>query len=161
MTHASPFPSRASRRGAPLHGLPDPHREPAFYEGVPAKRALAWVVDVGVTLTLCLLVLPFTAFTALFWWPLLWAVVSILYRWGTLATGSATWGMRLMALTIRERDGARLSPATALLHTLGYAASVAMVPLQLLAVALMAGLGRGQGLTDLGLGTAALNRPAR
>ena len=149
-------------RPAPvLHGLPDPVREPAFYRGVATKRALAWVVDVGVTFAACLLLLPFTAFTALFWWPLLWLAVSFLYRWGTLASGSATWGMRLMAITLRERDGGRLAPATAFAHTLGYTVSIAVVPLQLVSVALMAGLGRGQGLTDLLLGTAAMNRPAR
>lgn len=143
----------------PLHGLPDPMREPAFYQGVVTKRALAWVVDAGVTLLLCLLILPFTAFTALFWWPVLWMVVGFLYRWATLAGGSATWGMRLMALTIRERDGSPLSGATALAHTVGYSVSLAMFPLQLISVALMVVLGRGQGLTDMILGTAAINRP--
>jgi uncharacterized RDD family membrane protein YckC len=143
----------------PLRGLPDPAREPAFYEGVATKRALAWVVDAGVTLLLCLLVLPFTAFTALFWWPVLWMVVGFLYRWATLAGGSATWGMRLMALTIRERDGSRLSGATALAHTVGYSVSLAVFPLQIISVGLMVALGRGQGLTDMILGTAAINRP--
>lgn len=148
-----------SGTAAPPHGLPDPAREPAFYRGVATKRALAWVADAGMTLALCLLVLPFTAFTAIFWWPLLWMVVGFLYRWATLATGSATWGMRLMALTIRERDGGRLSGLTAFLHTAGYTASLAVFPLQLVSMALMAGLGRGQGLTDMVLGTAAINRP--
>ena len=144
---------------APLYGLPDPAREPAFYEGVATKRALAWVADVGITFALCLLVLPFTAFTALFWWPLLWAVVAFLYRWATMAGGSATWGMRLMSLTVRERDGSPLSGATALAHVAGYAVSVAAFPLLVISAALIAGLGRGQGLTDMILGTATINRP--
>jgi uncharacterized RDD family membrane protein YckC len=140
--------------------LPDPVREPDFYRGVAVKRALAWVVDGGVTWVLCLLALPLTAFTGLFWWATLWATVGFLYRWATIAQGSATWGMRLMAITIRERDGRRLSPVTALLHTAGYTASLAVFPLQVVSVALMAGLGRGQGLTDLALGTAVLNNPS-
>ncbi len=148
-----------TRMTPPLHGLPDPVREPAFYQGVVTKRALAWVVDAGVTLLLCLLILPFTAFTALFWWPVLWMTVGFLYRWASLAGGSATWGMRLMALTIRERDGAPLSGATALAHTVGYSVSLAMFPLQVISVALMVVRGRGQGLTDVILGTAAINRP--
>jgi uncharacterized RDD family membrane protein YckC len=152
---ARPFP----RATAPLHGLPEPAREPEFYAGVTAKRGLAWVVDATITFLFCLLALPFTAFTALFWWPVLWMMVGFLYRWATLAGGSATWGMRLMAIQIRDRDGHRLDAGTAFLHVLGYTVSVAVFPLQLVSIALMIGLGRGQGLTDLALGTAAINRP--
>jgi len=143
-----------------LQGLPDPMREPRFYSGVTSKRGLAWLVDEAVTLGLCLLALPFTAFTALLWWPVLWLMVGFLYRWATLATGSATWGMRLMAITLRDRDGDRLDPATAFAHVMGYTVSMALFPLQLASIAVMFALGRGQGLTDLVLGTAAINRPA-
>ena len=153
-------PSAARRSARPLGGLPSPDREPAFYDGVPTKRALAWVVDVAVTFALCLLILPFTAFTGLFFWPALWLAAGFLYRWATIAGGSATWGMRLMAITLRTRDGGRLGPATAFLHTLGYTVSLAAFPLQVVSVGLMAALGRGQGLTDMILGTAAINRPA-
>ena len=141
--------------------LPDPIRQPAFYAGVAPKRALAWVADVAATLLLCLLALPLTAFTAILWWPILWVAVGTLYRWASLSALSATLGMALMGITLRDRDGRPLAPQTALLHTLGYAVSVALFLPQLLSVALMGGLGRGQGLTDLGLGTAAINRPAR
>jgi uncharacterized RDD family membrane protein YckC len=87
-------------------------------------------------------------------------MVGFLYRWATLATGSATWGMRLMAITLRDRDGDRLDPATAFAHVMGYTVSMALFPLQLASIAVMFALGRGQGLTDLVLGTAAINRPA-
>ncbi|WP_210527542.1 RDD family protein [Rubellimicrobium arenae] len=150
----------ATASPATLHGLPDPAREPEFYAGVTTKRGLAWIVDAAVTFFFCLLALPFTAFTALFWWPVLWLIVGFLYRWATLAGGSGTWGMRLMAITLRDRNGQRLDPFTAFLHVLGYSVSVAAFPLQLISIALMIGLGRGQGLTDLLLGTAAINRPA-
>ncbi|EYD74452.1 RDD family protein [Rubellimicrobium mesophilum DSM 19309] len=148
------------RPASVLHGLPDPVREPEFYEGVTTKRGLAWVVDASLTFLLCLLALPFTAFTALFWWPFLWLMVGFLYRWATLSGGSATWGMRLMGITLRARDGGRLDPATAFAHVLGYSVSMAVFPLQLVSVALMIVLGRGQGLTDLALGTAVINKPA-
>jgi hypothetical protein len=36
-----------------------------------------------------------------------------------------------------------------------------MAPLQLISVILMLALGRGQGLTDIALGTAAINRALR
>lgn len=146
---------------ADLNGLPDPVREPEFYRGVTVKRGLAWIVDAGAILLLCLLALPLTAFTALFWWPVLWLVVEFAYRWATLSNGSATLGMRLMALTVRSRDGQRLDPATACAHVAGYTVSMTLFPLQVVSVALMFVLGRGQGLTDLVLGTAVLNRPAR
>lgn len=144
----------------PLHGLPDPAREPEFYAGVTLKRGLAWVVDAGIGLAISILLIPFTAFTALFWFPLLWLAVGFAYRWATLATGSATWGMRLMAIQIRDRDGGRLDAATAFAHVLGYSVSLAMLPLAILSAAVMVVLGRGRGLTDLALGTAAINRPA-
>jgi len=124
-------------RPDPLSGnLPDPLREPSFYAGVAPKRALAWVVDMGVTWLLCLVALPSTAFTGLFWWATLWACVDFLYRWATLSTGSSTWGMRLMAICLRERDGRPLSAVTALLHTAGYTASLAVFPLLLGSVVL-------------------------
>jgi uncharacterized RDD family membrane protein YckC len=62
---------------------------------------------------------------------------------------------------LREQDGLRLSGGTALLHTIGYTVSVAMAPLQLISVILMIVSGRGQGLSDMILGTAAINRPVR
>jgi uncharacterized RDD family membrane protein YckC len=147
-------------RAQPL-GLPDPVREPDFYAGVTLKRGLAWIADCFVTFALCLLALPFTAFTGLFWWPVLWLMVGFVYRWATLSSGSATWGMRLMAVQIRDRDGGRLDSATAFAHVLGYTVSVLFLPLQLASIAAMVALGRGQGLTDLALGTAAINRQAR
>ena len=150
----------AHPREAFLHGLPDPVREPDFYAGVTLKRGLAWVVDTAITFGISVLVLPFTAFTALFWWPVLWLTVDFLYRWATMARGSATWGMRLMAITIRDRDGRPLDAAVSFAHVLGYSVAMAFFPLQLVSIGVMVALRRGQGLTDLALGTAAINRPA-
>ena len=146
---------------APPHpGLPDPATEPAFYDGVTLKRALAFLVDAGLILGLGLIILPFTAFTALFFFPVFLGTVGFLYRWATLAGGSATWGTRLMAIELREADGMRLRPMTALLHVTGFYLSWAITPLQLVSAVMMVALGRGQGLTDVVLGTAAINRPA-
>lgn len=150
----------ATFRANALHGLPDVERESEFYAGVTVKRGLAWIVDAFVTFGFCLLALPFTAFTALFWWPLLWLCVGFVYRWATLAGGSATWGMRLMSIQIRDRDGTPVDAATAFAHVLGYTVSMVFLPLQLVSICEMIALGRGQGLTDLALGTAAINRPA-
>ena len=143
-----------------LTGLPDPTRNAGFYAGVPFKRAVAWVFDMVLIGVLAALIVPFTAFTGLFFFPFLMLVVGFFYRWFTLSGGSATWGMRLMSIELREADGGRFSSQTALLHTLGYSVSVAMAPLQLISVILMLVTERGQGLTDVILGTTALNRPA-
>lgn len=141
-------------------GLPDPATMPAFYEGVLIKRAAAWGIDVVLIGLLCVVVLPFTAFTGLFFFPFLMLVVGFIYRWLTISNKSATWGMRMMGLELRDRDGLRLQSGTALAHTMGYSVSVAVAPLQLLSVLMMIVTERKQGLTDHLLGTAALNRPS-
>ncbi len=138
--------------------LPDPDLRPDFYAGVTAKRFVAWLVDSAAIGLLSALALPFTAFTGLFFFPLLMLVVGFCYRWFSIASASATPGMMLMAVELREADGLRLSSGTALLHTAGYTLSVAMAPLQLISIALMLFSARKQGLTDHILGTAALNR---
>ncbi|OWU85321.1 hypothetical protein ATO6_09910 [Oceanicola sp. 22II-s10i] len=138
--------------------LPDPHYDAAFYSGVPAKRLLAWVVDTVVIIALSLLIVPFTAFTGLFFFPLLMLVTGFFYRWATIAGGSATWGMRLMAIEFRRGDGARFDGSTAFLHTLGYSLSWAFPLAQLASVVLMVITERKQGLTDHVLETVAINR---
>ena len=142
-------------------GLPDPDLDAEFYADVTTKRFLAWVVDTIVTVLICAVIVPFTAFTALFFLPFLYLVVNLIYRIVTLAGRSATPGMRLMAIEFRDRDGKLFDAGYATLHTLGYAASVAMTPLQLVSIVLMLISPRGQGLTDHVLGTAAVNRAAR
>jgi len=87
-------------------------------------------------------------------------VLSFLYRWIALSRHSATPGMRLMGVEFRDRFGDRLDVATAFAHVLGYALSVAFVVPQLLSIALMALSRRGQGLSDLVLGTVLVNRTA-
>ncbi|WP_299546231.1 RDD family protein [uncultured Tateyamaria sp.] len=141
--------------------LADPITQPQFYRDVAGKRFMAWIVDTVIIGLICALIVPFTAFLALFFWVGLYAVVGFMYRTITLAIGSGTWGMRLMAIEIRDSSGARLDLGQAFLHTLGYTISWAVVPLQLISIMLMATSNRGQGLTDIVMGSAALNRRAR
>ena len=140
--------------------LPDPDVRPELYDDTPSKRAIAWVVDVAVTTAVTVFLIPFTAFTALFYLPVLYALVGFCYRWATLARGSATWGMRLMSIELRRGDGERFDPMTAFLHTAGYALSWIALPVQIVSAALMCATPRRQGLTDQVLGTAAVNRTA-
>ncbi|MGI3212405.1 RDD family protein [Roseovarius tibetensis] len=140
--------------------LPDPERQPEFYADVPAKRLVAFVVDTLVILLISLLIVPFTAFTGLFFFPVLMAVVGFAYRVVTIARASATWGMGLMAIEFRAVDGARFSPGLAVAHTLGLTISFALPILQVISIVLMLTGARGQGLSDLVLGTVAVNRRA-
>ena len=96
--------------------------------------------------------------TALAFTPAGWIVVG--NREGALSAWSATPGMALCGITLRRFDGARLDGGTAFLHTLGYHLSWLIFPLQLISVAFMAISSRGQGLSDLALGTVAIRRPA-
>ncbi len=137
---------------------PDPDTQPQFYTGVPTKRLVAWILDMVLIVLICLAILPFTAFTGIFFFPFLMLIVGFLYRVATLTGGSATWGMRLLSLEIRQGDDRPLDGATAFLHTLGYSVSLALPVLQLISIVLMLTSARRQGLTDMVLGTVALNK---
>ena len=139
--------------------LPDPILQPEFYASVPLKRFFAWVVDSLLIGLVGLLLIPFTAFTAVFFLPVFYLVVG--YRAGTIARWSATPGMALMSLELRRADCQPFDGAHAILHTLGYSVSMAFVLPQVISVLLMLVSGRAQGLTDMILGSAAINRPSR
>ena len=140
--------------------LPDPVLQSEFYADVPMKRLVAWLADTVLIAVICLLILPFTAFTGLFFFPLLMLVVGFAYRVVTIANRSATWGMRLMAIEFRAGTGERFGLGLATLHTLGTSVSFAMPLLQVVSVVMMLTTARKQGLTDMLLGTVALNRAA-
>ncbi|MEL7279296.1 MAG: RDD family protein [Pseudomonadota bacterium] len=140
--------------------IPDPTTQPEFYQDVPAKRALAWLIDSVLVLLLCLLILPFTAFVALFFFPFLWWVVSFVYRVATISKGSATWGMRVMSIEFRTQSGDRFDLGTALKHTIGYSFSLLFVIVQILSIGAILVTERRQSLVDLALGTVAINRRA-
>ncbi len=140
-------------------GLPDPDYDRAFYDGVPAKRFFAWLVDVAIIATISL-ILGFLTLTVLLWiWPILYATVAFLYRSATIASGSATLGMRLMNLELRNALGQRLSGGEAVFHTGLYLILSISLVLQLISIGLIGFSRRHQGLHDHVLGTAAINRP--
>jgi len=141
-----------------MHALPDPFDQPQFYDAVPAKRLIAWLIDSVVTFLLCLGVVLATAFVGLFIWPFLFLVLGFAYRVVTIAGGSATWGMRFAGIELRDAGGARLDLGQAVAHTAGYTISFAVPILQVISVVMMLTGARGQGLTDTVMGTVALNR---
>lgn len=156
MTMSSPA---GSFRSAP--GLPDPATEGEFYSDVAVKRFIAWVIDVVFIAAITAILVPLTAFTALFYLVGLYMVVAFLYRWIGLARKSATIGQRLVSLQFRTYRGEPFDMVTAFLHVLGYTVSWSFGLPQLLSVVTMLVTPKGQSLTDMLLGTAALNRAAR
>ena len=141
-----------------MTALPDPDRQPQFYASVPAKRLVAWVVDTLLIVLISLGVVLATAFVGLLIWPLLYLTIGFAYRVVTLANRSATLGMRFAGIEFRTASGSRFDMGHALLHTTGFTLSVAVPILQVISVVMMLTGPRAQGLTDLFLGTAALNR---
>ncbi|GAA3873551.1 RDD family protein [Celeribacter arenosi] len=141
-------------------GLPDPERQPGFYESVPIKRLLAFVVDLIITVVLAALLVPLTAFTGIFFFPFLVAVVGFAYRVVTIANGSATLGMRVMGIEFRTSRGERFDLGMAILHTSLFTVWGMFVIAQIVSVVLMLTSARKQGLSDFILGTAAINRAA-
>lgn len=139
--------------------LPDPDYDSAFYDGVPAKRLFAWVIDV-IIVTAITFLLGLLTLSLLWWvWPLVYVAVTFLYRAGTISSGSATLGMRLMNIELRNALGRRFTGGEAILHTLAFMVCTAFVVLQIISVAMM-GLGsRHQGLHDLLIGSVMINRP--
>ncbi|MCO6382220.1 MAG: RDD family protein [Vannielia sp.] len=140
--------------------LPDPELNPEFYADTPAKRFFAWLVDGVLIFLVTLAVLPFTAFTGIFFYPLLWLVISFAYRTVTLASGSATWGMRLMSLEMRTHRGERFGLGEAFIHTLVYSFAISTFFVQAISIVLMLATPRRQSLGDHLLGSVALNRAA-
>jgi len=140
--------------------LPDPAAQAEFYDGVPLKRFIAWIVDGIIITAITALAVPFTAFTAIFYFPFLMLIVSFIYRWGTIASRSSTWGMRLLAVEFRNEAGHRLDAGEAAMHTLGYTVSWAVFPAQLVSIVMMCVTEKGQGLTDYVMNTTAINKPA-
>lgn len=142
-----------------LDGPPDPDADVRFYDGVPAKRLLAFALDVtavwGVTLAICLLTLGMGFFLFA---PLI-AVVDAVYRIVTITNKSATPGMRLMGIELRDAQGERFNMVHAIAHTVLFYVSIAFVIVQLVSVLLMAGGRYGRGLHDMPLGATMINRP--
>ncbi|MFP7675170.1 RDD family protein [Marivita sp. S0852] len=144
----------------PAPNLPDPMVQPEFYDSVTIKRGLAWAIDAALILVLVVPVVIMTAFIGLFFLPFLFFLTGFVYRVATITGGSATWGMRVMAIEFRDRRGEHFDFSQAFVHTLGYTVSMSVFPLQLISIAMMFLTERGQGLTDLIMGTVAINRRA-
>jgi uncharacterized RDD family membrane protein YckC len=144
-------------------GLPDPNTAPQFYEGVAVKRLVAWLIDslgiLGMTLVVWLFGTILTLGFGFFLFGFLYIAIAVIWRAGSIARTSATPGMLLMAIELRNNAGNRLEPGPAVLHTLLYLVLFAFGITVVATMVAMAVTPRRQGLHDLLLGTAAINRP--
>ena len=104
-------------------GVPDPHRDPQFYQGVPLRRLVAFFVDIAIVLFL-LLCLVFVggalSLGAIFFaGPLVMVMFSMtgfVYRWILLSQRSATVGMMLTGIEVRDGRGDEMNTATGFIH---------------------------------------------
>ena len=145
--------------GLALPALPDPDADPQFYAGVPAKRLLAFVLDVIAVWGVAILVSILTLGLGFFLFAALVGLIDLFYRVLTIASRSATPGMRVVGIELRDAAGQPLTFGQALVHTLLFYIAMAFVIAQLVSVLLMAGSRFGRGLHDIPLPTTMINRP--
>ena len=139
-----------------IHQIPPEY----LFADVAPRRALAWLIDTVLIAAITAVLIPLTGFIALFFLGGMYLAVSFLYRWIGLSRASGTLGMRLMGLTFRDHFGQPIDGITAFLHTLGYTLSVAFVFPQIISILLMTFTRSHQGVSDIVLGTALVNRAA-
>lgn len=144
-------------------GIPDPLRDPQFYQGVPLRRLVAFLIDSVVILLLwfvgAIVVSVFTLGLGTVLLPFLLFATTFAYRWLLLGRTSATVGMRLTGIEIRDANGERLSQHLAALHTVGFMVTLGFLPLAIIGWIIMASSPSRQALHDLPFGTVAINRP--
>lgn len=138
--------------------IPYPQSHPEFYESVTTKRFFAWLIDSIIVLAILIITSPFTLFVSLFLFPFFYAVIDFIYRTATISMGSATLGMRLMAIELRHETGHRVDFITSIFHTVGLYVSYAFVVVQLLSIGMMVIRDDRKSLTDLVIGTVMVNR---
>lgn len=147
------------QNGSEYSGLPDPVHDAQFYQSVPVKRLIAWLIDMAIIALLTLAGLMLTLGFAAFILPLLFVSAHLVYRIFTLNRWSATAGMRLTGIEIRNKKGDYLSSEESIWHTGLFTIILFFVfPIAISALMMIMGA-RGQGLHDVLLGTTVINRP--
>jgi len=140
-------------------GLPDPELDSQFYENVPTRRLVAWVFDSIITFALTMLASIFTLGLGFFIFGLVWLVVGFIYRTVTIGSSSATWGMNMMGIEFRDRQGQKFSSGLSLIHTAIFTAASGTFIVQIISAGLILMTRYGQSLPDMILGSTAINRP--
>ena len=148
----------------------DPHTNPELFDGVLARRAIAFVIDIVVIsipiilgtlfiLIFGLITLGFGLILFWLWWPA--AVVWTLFYYGiTLGSPqSATLGMRVMNLQMRTWYGAPCYFVLGVAHAILFWLTVSLLTPFILLVGFFND--RRRLLHDLLIGTVVTNDPSR
>lgn len=140
--------------------IPNPHINPQFYENIPSKRVLAWLVDGAISLFLTVII-AVLSFGIGFWFLFfIWFWVDLTTRILALATTGRTAGMAFVGLKLVMREGRQPSFVIAALHVIG---TTFMLPtlLWLISLLLILRSDYRQSLVDMVLGTVMLPNQAR
>ena len=140
-------------------GLPDPEMDSQFYDKVPSRRLVAWVFDGIIAFGITFLISILTVGLGFFIFPFIWLVVGLIYRISTIASKSSTWGMRMVGIEFRDKDGQKFSTGLAIAHTLIFTIGTGFFFVQILSIVLILTSRYGQSVQDMILGTTAINRP--
>ena len=148
----------------------DPAQSPELFEGVLARRVLAFAIDVAVILAPVALAVVVIVLFGLVTFGLGWALLGLLYPatviWALVYYGStlgspasATLGMRVMEIEMRTWYGAPCYFVLGAVHAVAFYVSIsALTPLVLLVCFFNE---RHRLLHDIVLGTVVINTAAR
>jgi uncharacterized RDD family membrane protein YckC len=148
----------------------DPVANPELFEGVLARRLMAFLIDLVVLaiplIVTAIFILLFGLMTFGLGWMLFWLLSPASVVWALLYYGltmgsaaSATVGMRAMDLEIRTWYGAPAYFLLGAVHAVVYWVSVSVLTPLILLVGLFNG--RRRLLHDMLVGTVVINNPAR
>ncbi|MEM0990572.1 MAG: RDD family protein [Pseudomonadota bacterium] len=145
-------------------GIPDPTADPQFYQGVPLRRFMAFLIDSVVIAGLWIVgAIAFSVITLGFGTVLIGPLlffIAFLYRWLLLAKRSATLGMQATGIEVRDEAGNHLTSGQAAIHTAGFMLTIAFLPLAIIGWILMASSPERRAMHDLPLSTVVINKPA-
>ncbi len=148
----------------------DPAESPELFDGVLARRVLAFAIDVAVILTPVALATVLIVLFGLVTFGLGWALLALLYPgtviWALAYYGltlgspaSATLGMRALEIEMRTRYGAPCYLVLGAVHAVAFYISITMLTPFVLLVGLLNQ--RHRLLHDIVLGTVVINNVGR
>ena len=164
MSHSNTFPMIETDTYPMLESrLPDPQTDPQFYDGVLAKRAVAWVLDAVAIGLLTGFVTLFVGIGTLglgfLLAPVIILATGFLYRFFTIAAYSRTPGMAMLGIEFRNVAGQRFDRTEAFVHTALFTFIFASVVGQFLTCLCAMFTARRQTIADVITGSTAINRP--
>jgi uncharacterized RDD family membrane protein YckC len=159
--------------GISVDGRPhayDPDGHPELFEGVLARRVVAFAIDLVIIalplLAASMFIFVFGLVTFGLGWALFWLLSPVSVIWALFYYGmtlgspaSATIGMRVMEIEIRTWYGAPSYVVLGALHAIVYWVSVSVLTPLILAVGFFNS--RKRLLHDMLVGTVIINNPAR